>query len=326
MIKYVFFGSDYSATNRLFNDLKLRNDVMYINAPIKNRIIRFAFKVHFSSKINKYIKLPFKKVWRYCLIKKLEISDDDKIYFIYCRNWINSIVQMEFVKFCNFKFKKSNHTLYFTDIHGAREVDMEKLKMIFDNIYIFDKSEAKKLNIKHYPLPYSKLNISQDIVIDKDVAFVGRAKSRYKQLIEIYDILTFYGLKCEFYIIDIPRSQQIKKNGLHYTDFIPYEDTLEIIRSARCGIELKIDDCESYSNRVYEAIVNNRLLLTNNSNVKINKYYSEKYMQVFSDVKNINIEFFKINQSDINYNYNNDYSPINFLDEIVKVNREESLL
>lgn len=63
--------------------------------------------------------------------------------------------------------------------------------------------------------------------------------------------------------------------------------------------------------RTLEAISYNKKLLTNNKKINHFEFYDPKYIHIFSDVGKIDIDFFK--KEKVEYNYHNEYSPINFV-------------
>ena len=60
-----------------------------------------------------------------------------------------------------------------------------------------------------------------------------------------------------------------------------------------------------------EAIANNKKILTNNDSIRNFQYYNPKYIQIYSNVNNINLDFFYNNKP--NYQYNDEFSPKHFL-------------
>lgn len=69
--------------------------------------------------------------------------------------------------------------------------------------------------------------------------------------------------------------------------------------------------------RYYEAVCANKKLLTNNHYIKELPFYDERYMKVFDDFSNIDIEWIKRREK-IAYGYNGEFSPVKILDVIGK--------
>ena len=64
-----------------------------------------------------------------------------------------------------------------------------------------------------------------------------------------------------------------------------------------------------------EAICYNKKLLTNNKSIFEFPYYNPQYMRYFSDISQIDMEFLKREET-VDYGYNGDYSPLNFIKRI----------
>jgi hypothetical protein len=89
-----------------------------------------------------------------------------------------------------------------------------------------------------------------------------------------------------------------------------------------CILEVVQNNQAAVTLRTLEAIYYGKKLLTNNKNIKKYSFYNPKYIQVFSDVNEIDFDFVK-KKIDVRYEYHNECSPINLLKYIVRMSREK---
>ena len=70
----------------------------------------------------------------------------------------------------------------------------------------------------------------------------------------------------------------------------------------------------NFTLRTREAIIYNKKLITNNKRIKEKSFYKEKYINVFKSSSDIDVEFVLRDQN-VNYaNYQEEFSPMNFLE------------
>ena len=113
----------------------------------------------------------------------------------------------------------------------------------------------------------------------------------------------------------MPKSEQKYINKIHYIDFVPYDQALAVMQKSNCCLELKVDDVDSFSNRVYEAILNNKKLISNNPLLEEEKFYDENKILIFTDIGEISPEFVK-EKIKFSGHVENDYSPLFFLKKL----------
>lgn len=283
---FVIFAPNYEAADRLLDDVKKANNVLYIRN--KKEIM----------KLNQ------------------NLENTEQVCFLYFNPWTDWAYKCGFVEDMKNKFKKSLHIVFLLDVYAARKLDIEGMKKKFTEIFIFDKLESKRLGISYYANIYSKIftDFSETV---SDVCFVGQAKNRYSEIINVFEKLNQNNIKCDFYIVGVELENQKYKDIIKYGNFISYEEACSYIKRSKCILEIKLQNCNSYSNRVMEAIANNKKILTNNKNIKELPFYNEKWMQIYDNAKNINTNFLK-EKINVDYQYNNEFSPLNFLKFIEK--------
>lgn len=278
---FVVFAPNFEAADRLLDDIKKESNVLYIRN--KKEI----------SELNK------------------KLNDKKQLCFLYFNPWTDWAYKCGFVEKMKMEYRNSVHIVFFLDVYAARKLDIEGMKKVFTEMFIFDKSEASSLKISYYPNVYSKVFVKES-EISSDVCFVGQAKNRYNEIIKVYEILSKNNIKCDFYIVGVEPENQKYKDIIKYGDFIPYKEACSYVKKSKCILEIKLQHCNSYSNRVMEAIANNKKILSNNINIKELSFYNEKSIQIYEDAGKIDIDFLK-EEVNFDYNYNNEFSPLNFL-------------
>ena len=165
----------------------------------------------------------------------------------------------------------------------------------------------------------SHLDISicrNDSIPKSDVFFAGRAKNRLSMLIECYDHLTSIGQQCLFFILDAPVTEKKVRKGIIYANEpMSYRTMLEYIINSKCILDINQEGAIGFTSRFLEAIIYNKLLLTNTPSVRFHSLYNEKFIKVFNNTKEIKSSFFQQADS-VDYNYNGEFSPISFLDTL----------
>lgn len=216
------------------------------------------------------------------------------------------------------KVKKNGNkiVLYFIDSlsnRNAIEAFNYTKKMKFDLIYSFDQEDSERNHFIFFPTMYSKILKESDNKIIYDAIFIGSGKNRINIISRIVQTCPNV-----FFYIDLT---DIKNKGGNYKKIdinkrYSYIDVVRMTMASNCIIDIKTDLKQSgLSLRAYEAVVYNKKLVTNNPSIFKFPYYNEKYMLYVDDWKELNEDFLtkKVN---INYHYNNEFSPINFIKDI----------
>ncbi len=213
-------------------------------------------------------------------IKKINIADKDKYYIDFFQNKIPVINNTQYVfilysrllewrdvnlaELLKNVYKNSKLVCYFGDLIKKHNIEIDVVKEKFDKVFDFDKKEAVCNGICFLNEPYGK-DLSQYINNCKpeyDVTFIGVGKGRIKKLIEIYDFLDKNGIRCLFYIFDIPKINQINRKGIIYNKWVEYTDLLKIESNSRCILELLQEGQYSYTTRFSEAMLMNKKLIS----------------------------------------------------------------
>lgn len=98
--------------------------------------------------------------------------------------------------------------------------------------------------------------------------------------------------------------------------WIPYEKVLADVLNSDVILEVVQEGQRGPSLRYYEAVCYNKRLLTNNPDIKSFPYYDSRYMKIFKDADDIDLNWIKKKQK-IDYRYRGDFSPLNMLDVVM---------
>lgn len=182
--------------------------------------------------------------------------------------------------------------LYYGDLAETHAVspDMAKSRG-YDIICTFDKKEAEMYNIPFVQEPLSDVPeeiVKSDEPAKFDVLFIGEAKGRLNQIIDIYDFLTEKGLSCEFYIYRVEEKDMKYPDKIKYNRWLKYEDILTLDSQAKCLLEImQSGKCYSPTTRHSESKILKKRLLTNCPELKETE---QKNIIYFDDLSSIDFE------------------------------------
>ncbi len=224
------------------------------------------------------------------------------------------------------KYPDSKIVFFFRDLVVVREKlspDIVHDKAI-DIELSFDNGEAEKYGMYFCDEYSSLVNLSNHPKYPScDVFFCGQAKDRYERLLEYYQYLTKKGLKCNFYITEVPESKQVKLDGIYYNQFMPYKEMLCRSYNSKCLLDINQKDAAGgYTSRFYEAIMYDRKLISDNPITDQSKFYNEKDMIYVTRPEDITDEFIRNIGSKVDYQYNGEFSPLRMIETVEQILKE----
>lgn len=317
-MKYIFWGPEFKPSYAMFKQIFDRDDVKYIRYKVPSYVL---------VKIYKIFKILRPLIRRYILGHSIlqECLNDEEIVFVYYNPWGEFLAESENLKILKKRYRNSLHVVLLFDVRVARGMDIRCLKNNYDRVYIYDQEEAGSLGISYFPPVYSKnFMVPPEETEEFDVSFVGHAKERMKDVIEVFDKLTAAGLKCKFYIVGAEPSMREYRDGIVYGKRYLKEKEYfqQYIIPSKCLLEIRNADIDALTARVREAVMYDKKILSNNGYLKKYKYYCENMMQVYKNVDDIDIDFFK--KKKVSYHYEGDFSPVLFLEELKCVYEKEN--
>ena len=319
MKKYYIISPGSPTSKQMLRDLQeyRAENFEFIEKPVicNHKITENLLKLYF--RINAKINLPFKGIWHRCFaVSKINIEQNENYIILgngnfnyYDSKWLNKLK------------KKYNvhYIIYYIDpISGLMSKYMENniKELDSDYVFTFDYEDSKKINAIHTMNLYSKKNIEiTDEVIKNSVYFVGMNKKRRADIVhQIWKRLIKNNISCDFNLVGVDEQEQID-NRINYNNMKTYDDVLSDLQRYECILEVLQPGQTGVTLRYYEAVAYNKRLITNNKLVKELPFYNEEYMQVFDEVEDIDIDWIK-KEVIVDYHYNNEFSPVNFLKEV----------
>lgn len=311
-MRFLFWGVEFKPLYVMFQEIWNRRDVEYVYLPISPYIVVKMYDRFRMSRplIRKYILK---------CVKEFMIGNDDSAVFVYFNPWGEFLDKSGLLSLLKEKYKHVLHVVLLYDVIVARKLNVERLKCVYDQVYIYDKGEADSYGISFFPPSYSKnFGIPSEDAEIYDVSFVGQSRDRMQEIIKVYKKLTKAGLRCRFYIVGVDYEVRKYAEGITYGK--KYLDENEYFHSyiapAKCLLEIGNAGSNALTARVREAVMYDKKILSNNKALKDYKYYREDMMQIYENVDEIDFGFF--DKKKHSYHYEGDFSPVLLLEELKK--------
>jgi hypothetical protein len=284
--------------------------------------LRFTYFACKSKKLNKIIPLFIKRLF-YPFFFDKRFLDKKPICFLLIGG---GKLPADYLRYLKKKYPKCKIVGFYRDlVRVCEQLSPETIHNKNVDIEMsFDIGEAKKYGMAFCPEYSSLVDLSDhDKYPSCDVFFCGKAKDRYEKLIDYYKFLTNKGLKCDFFIAEVPEKNQILGEGLFYNYFMPYKEMLCRSINAKCLLDINQEDAfGGYTSRFYEAIMYNRKLISDNPITKDSSFYNPKDIIFVTKPEDITEEYIKNIGSSIDYHYNGEFSPLRMIETVEKLLQE----
>ncbi len=307
----------------LFNDLLVIPDSQFITTywndtgKYRNQIFRFLYK----NKVNNLLNNSFERIIRphYTLETALESVSNKKSCVIFNNASLKMFYNTDNLRKIKDKFPNTKFVLYFLDSvfqpTAKRAFELSK-SGIFDLVYTYSKQDAERYSMIYYPTPYSKLNSPRE-ASNKGVYFCGGDKGRVEELKKFarkcreenvtykFTVLGDENKSNDYFHVNSTMTAQPYSRVLN--DSLNYNCILDLVQESRKGVH------PGYSLRVYEALVYNRVLVTNNPRITEFKYYNPNTMHYIKSADDFNRSWLNVV---VENNYDNQFSPIHLAEDI----------
>ncbi len=324
---YVYFNTSYLKRGKTdpneYNAICLRDashlpGVKVVFTPLEHfpYVFRFLYWLHHAKPINKVISLPFKKIWH-----PFVFNDDFDGSKPFCFVLSCNTLPIDYLYYLKNKYPTCKMVKIHRDLmkltYENPDYSESNMRKIFDFRMTIDQDEAEKYGLLHFHEIESKLNLTQSEGYPLyDVFFAGKAKDRLPKLLEAYDMFSKAGLKCFFYITNADPHQIEKRDGIVYSEkLMPYLDMLKYSINSRCMFDINQAGALGFTSRFLEAVMYNKLLITDNPSVLDSKYYNPEYIQFFDKVSGIDVSFIN-DKKNVDYKYEGDFSPVHLIERI----------
>ena len=314
-------GSDYGRA--MWNDLARLDHSTVLDGPLRptGKALSFLHHLHFSFAINKKCRLPGQSLWKpFYSLEGLEFDPRKK----YCVVFTDVSAARTDCRYLAELNRRGNVTLVLVMVNtmSRRGRLIEDRKHCFSRIFSFDPQDCGRHGFIFHPFIYSSSGWEPSREPSTDAFFVGVSKGRAAKIAEVYSRLVAQGACAEFFVARMECFAPRRK-GIHYGQWLSYDQNLEKIRDANCIVEIMDGRQEGITLRTMEAICFNKKLLTNNQAMKDSEYYKTGFIQVFEDPSDIDVDFVK-KREPVDYRYGGEFSPVHLLEHIDRVFAEKT--
>ena len=275
MVKYIYLKSDDSNIFLKYID----------NGKIK-KYYKYNYNCFFMRVIRK-LRLDGKLVWGdwYKTIDKFDLVILGENYY--------SFNISRYIK------KKNKHCrliVYFWNCinDGYKEILEDKN---IDEFWTFDKNDSNSYKMKYNPQFYTKNVKIEDKNTKKkyDIVFLGRAKGRKEQILNLENEFKRKGLNYNIRIVENEK------------DLVKYDDYLDWLSKSKSILDITCNNQVGLTLRCMESIFLEKKLITNNKEIKKYNFYNPKNIFILDEDNMDNIETFlnspyeKVDQEIIEY-------------------------
>lgn len=284
-----------------------------------NIIRKGLFHLLYKNKVNDHLKGRFEKILkpRYSLIETLDSFEGESTIVLFVNASLQKFYNCDNLLRIKSKYKSASFVLLFVDAvfqpQAQRAFMLSKQKNLFDLIYTFDVNDAEKYGFNFCTMPYSKLNVVSKK--GEGIYFCGSEKGRADFLNKVYLRLQEIGIPVDFEVFGNKESSkyafQIKTNGLK-----PYREIVAKLQEFNCVLDVVQGGREEQTGlslRVYEALVYDKVLITNNRNIFGFPLYNPQFMHYIESPSEIQAKWLKVQAE---YNYSGQLSPMNLFHEL----------
>lgn len=331
MKKILVIAHKHSKHYGLFDDLQGEDRAILrysILRPINNRLIKFIRRVHHSQKINRIKYLPFKYFW-YDFHDVLSLATEIKCIVVIDLALENPVL-LDILEKSRNKNPDIKIFLYYLNSIGSdgkqkrgdlRNAIDNAQKFKFDDIYSFDIDDANKFGMRYLGFNYySWHSIKINPKPQYDLYYIGRSTlDRNDLFYNVYKALISNDCNFDFYIK--PRNaEEPRLPGVKYieSEVRSYHDILNDLQNSKCILEILREKQKGPSLRYFEAVCYNKKLLTTNPEIVNFPYYDNRFMKIFSNPDDIDIEWLKDTSCDVDYHYKGDFSPVTLVNQLLE--------
>lgn len=288
------------------------------------------------------LRLSYSERWKFPLKRQLIAWFNNRIFKIITNalqqipgeanlcliinQYMCSPVQQGVLEMLRTEYPELKVIYYFSDLvqldSRRKKICSNKDRFQADAIITYDKNDADKYDLIYYPLPFSLLYMAEESEQKEyDVCFIGRAKDRYSEILEVYDELIKKGMKCHFTVVTEGVELTELRPGIHYQKhMIPYRKYLQIENNSRCILEIVQEGSCGYTTRIPEAVFLSKRIISNNLKLKEDRFFDPSNMLVFEKTEQITAAFIK-NDQEIYYSreFQEIFKPESFLSFITEI-------
>lgn len=286
---FVIIGSTGYSKVGFYDVASLQNSRYFsrMSEGLTSKIDLIFQRLTFSEKVNKIVtglfsKHTFSRLFPFCFV------EDKPLVFIFLGQ-TQTLYQSGYIDYLREHFPRSKMVLYMIDlISRNKKLNFQESRNLFDIIISYDKGDCKKYGLDFWPTPYSLYPVPDSPDIEPiDVYYCGNAKMRGTLIFDTYRRCKAFGLKCKFFVTAAPEKMRIEASDIVYDHYISYVENLQYVKKAKCILEVMQANADGFTPRLWESIMYDRHLLTNNASLAASPYYIPTAMHSLDDIENI---------------------------------------
>lgn len=288
----------------------------------KSKIQQILLRLCFSSLVNKFIRTPFSS-YIYPRLYPHKFDNNKPICFIFFRNH-EQVYATGYIDYLRKRFPSCKTALFLQDIVRLKtNFTFEQVRDNFDIILSYDKKDATDFGLLYHSTPMSYISFSSNQDTTKsDLYFCGKAKNRYKEIVKIYNFCRRSGLKCDFYVMDLGEEEE-RIEGIHYPEHnFSYIENLQHVKNTKCVLEIMQQGADGFTPRLWESIMYDCHLLSNNRYILQSPYYTTDSIHIYSDIEKIEISSWINQPTNYSRELKDSLSPfhlLNFIDQHLNI-------
>ena len=212
------------------------------------------------------LNLPFKKMW----YKKINLSKYRSIVIF------DTYIDSDYLHYIDEETNENQKKhLYFWNVYKNARLKKKDIEAYNFKIWSFDYADCKKYGFNYNPQFYAKswykdINVEPNV----DVIFIGRDKGdRVEKVDEIVKKLERQGIKCRTYITAGKWYKHFQSK--RYQRYLDFKEMIEKECEGRVILDYGVNEQYGPTLRVYDAVCNERKVITNNKGVKKLEFYSK---------------------------------------------------
>lgn len=281
---YVILGdSGYYLTG--YRDIMTLPNVVYHTSfydAFSNIFSRGIVRLHFSKTVNRFVKNPFES-FVYPRIYPFSFNNNKPICFLYFVDYY--ILNSSYIDYLHKKYPTAKHVLFYQDLVDSNSwMDVAKMHETMDLLISYDMGDCRKYDLEFHPTPMSYSEVQEnDNLESSDIYFCGYAKTRYPYIHKLYDFFTSVGIKCDFNLMKMPKDAPRIEGVKYHEKPFDYTENLQHVIKTKSVLEIMQEGANGFTPRLWEAIMYDRHLLTNNKSVKTSKYYQTDAIHEISE-------------------------------------------
>lgn len=281
---FVVYGYDIDYFGVMFAEAVEAGGVEYVADPVSHysgsRTLGTIHRLCSHPRLRRMLHLDRLSLWRRWLMGDYT-NIGKKLCFVFLMRWLKSENEELFLMIRR-RYPEAKIVVYLEDLYDTgANLDYSMMDRHADLVVSYDKGDAAKHGFLYYPTFLSAVSLPSCGKGHYDVTFCGASKQRYDLIVRTYETLVSRGIECDFMVSRLQPGQK-KTEGIRYIRYlIPYREYLSHVMRSDCLLEIMQDNATGYTLRTWEAILYDKVLLTNNRAIKEAPFYNPEQFIYF---------------------------------------------